>query len=103
MKGQGRLRIIAMCAGFVVLVNLLATEPQRTFGSPSTTWTVNSTADVDDGSCGGKSCTLREAINLSAGGDTINFDATIAGNTIYLGNKLIIDNDLIIDNQNKIK
>jgi CSLREA domain-containing protein len=49
------------------------------------TYTVNSTADTDDGVCDATNCTLREAINAAnahAGADTINF--SVSG-TITLG------------------
>jgi CSLREA domain-containing protein/uncharacterized repeat protein (TIGR01451 family) len=48
-------------------------------GGDPLTFTVNSTADTDDGSCTNGNCTLREAINRAnavAGTDTIGFSAS---------------------------
>ncbi|MBI2269500.1 MAG: CSLREA domain-containing protein, partial [Bacteroidetes bacterium] len=58
----------------------------------STPYTVNSANDVDDGTCDGTHCSLREAINaanLNAGFDVINFNLGAAGPyTINLGSAL---------------
>ncbi len=60
-------------------------------GDPAT-FTVNSTADTDDGSCTAGDCTLREAINRAnavAGHDTISFGFTGPGpHTITPGSQL---------------
>jgi len=106
MRAQGQLRIFAICAGFVVFVNFLTSEPLRIFGAPNTNWIVNSTVDADDGSCGGINCTLREAINLATSGDTINFDSSILPGTIIIDDtlgELTIDKDLTIRNTSKTK
>src|SRR2546422_2384548 len=55
--------------------SVLHTEASQTF-------TVNSTADTDDGTCNAANCTLREAINAAntnAGADTVNFNIPGAG------------------------
>jgi CSLREA domain-containing protein len=63
------------------------------------TFTVNSTADISDGTCDATDCSLREAIeeaNASAGSDTIVFDLGV-NPTINLGSDLPqIDGDLDI-------
>ncbi len=50
--------------------------------APIATFTVNSTNDVNDGTCNAAHCSLREAIiaaNAAAGSDTINFNIAGAG------------------------
>lgn len=59
------------------------------FPSFALTYTVNSTADTDDGSCTAalNGCTLREAINAangSAGLDTIDFAIPVQAPTPFL-------------------
>jgi CSLREA domain-containing protein len=63
------------------------------------TITVNTLVDENDGALGqGAGDSLREAIALAAPGDTIVFDATIAGGTLSLTNgELLVDKELIID------
>ena len=59
---------------------------------------VNSTADPgSDLICDDAECTLREAIEVAAGGDTITFDTDLAGDVITLGAVLNISKDLTID------
>jgi CSLREA domain-containing protein len=57
-------------------------------GGVSQTYLVNSTNDPGDGTCNAAECTLREAINSAnaniGGTDQINFDASLAGQTITL-------------------
>lgn len=61
------------------------------------TFIVNSTNDPGDGTCDVTECTLREAItaaNATADDDIINFDASLAGQTITLnGTDLDIDDN----------
>jgi CSLREA domain-containing protein len=71
-------------------------------------FTVNSNADTDDGSCdalgsgiGNQDCTLREAINAAnahSGADTITFASGLSGATITLGSTLpAISDELTVD------
>ncbi len=47
------------------------------------TFTVNSTADTDNGGCDAAiDCTLHEAVRYASDGDTVNFAASLAGQTI---------------------
>ena len=63
------------------------------------TFTVNTAADHDDGTCNVADCTLREAINAvnaGAGGDTISFSISGAGvHTINLTSALPILNKTV--------
>jgi fibronectin-binding autotransporter adhesin len=55
------------------------------------TFTVNSTADMGDGTCDATECTLREAVtaaNATAGADTIDFDLTGTSPKITLASPL---------------
>jgi CSLREA domain-containing protein len=45
------------------------------FVTVPTLFTVNSTADTDDGVCDATNCTLREAINAAGNDDLINFSS----------------------------
>ena len=56
--------------------------------APSATYTVNSTADTDDGTCDATNCTLREAINAAnanSNADTIEFNIGSGTPTIAVG------------------
>lgn len=66
---------------------------------PATTGIVTSNDDAEDGQCNATHCSLREAISLASDGDTITFDAGLAGQTITLGSALpqIIVANLTID------
>ena len=57
---------------------------------------VTKTADTNDGVCNAD-CSLREAIAAASTGDTITFDSSLAGQTIYLTSTLLIDKGLTID------
>ena len=63
----------------------------------ATTWTVNTTADSNDGSCG-STCSLRDAITAANAdsGDTIQFDPSVTGGTITLGSTLSIATNMTI-------
>lgn len=52
---------------------------------------VDTLADDESDGCAANNCTLREAITDATAGDTITFDASIAGGTITLGSELSID------------
>jgi CSLREA domain-containing protein len=59
--------------------------------SAAQTFTVNTTADTDDGACNPAQCTLREALNAAnqnAGSDTINFQIDSGVQTITLASPL---------------
>ena len=61
---------------------------------------VNSTTDPGDGKCDDTQCTLREAIQVAANGDTITFNSpTMSGNTITLGSSSTFEivKDLTLD------
>ncbi len=68
-----------------------------------TTWTVNTTDDVDDGTCNGTHCSLREAINSAnnnLGANNIQFNIPGPGqHTISLNSLLppISNNNTIVD------
>ena len=62
-------------------------------------FTVNTTADHDDGVCGTADCTLREAINASngaAGANAITFAANVIGTITLTGGELAITDTLRI-------
>lgn len=62
------------------------------------TYTVNTNLDEEDGSCSDGDCSLRDAIQIAASGDTIDFDTSLAGQTITLTiDQLTVDKDLTID------
>ena len=64
----------------------------------ATTWNVNDSGDAGDGTCDVSDCTLRDAIDESADGDTIVFDAGISGDTITLtGGSLRVEYAITID------
>jgi CSLREA domain-containing protein len=102
MNGTRAYRSFLFFIGLLIMATLLASAPARTTAAPSTAWIVNSVDDTDDGSCDSKDCTLREAVNLSTSGDSINFASSIAGSTIILTSELTIDKDLVIVNKNLI-
>ena len=60
-------------------------------------WTVNKTADTNDGTCDKFDCSLREAIAVSGSGDTIRFSSSLSDAVITLNSTLVLDNNLIID------
>ena len=69
--------------------------------APATTFTVNSTDDMDDGTCNGAHCSLREAINAAngaAGADSIAFTLPPSATITLGGTQLpIITDTLTID------
>lgn len=64
------------------------------------TLTVTTTADTDDAVCDSQ-CSLREAIEVAAAGDTIIFARELRGGTIQLERTLQIKKRLTIDGPNK--
>ncbi|MGF1473563.1 MAG: CSLREA domain-containing protein [Rubrobacteraceae bacterium] len=88
-----------------LLALVLVTLVLVLFASPAQagTLTVTSTGDSGDGSCTASSCTLRDAVDSAASGDTIEFESDMAGGTISLtkqsgavASALVIDKDLTI-------
>ena len=54
-------------------------------------------ADPGTGGCDSTECTLREAITAAAGGDNIDFDASLSDDTIAIATPLTIGKNLNID------
>ncbi|MDD2922727.1 MAG: CSLREA domain-containing protein, partial [Anaerolineales bacterium] len=77
-----------------LLFSALSAQPTRA----AAIWTVNSTADSWDGVCDAADCTLREAVNLSATGDTIDFNLTYP-NTITLGGAITVADEVVVDGE----
>ncbi len=73
-------RLLLLIVTFIVLIQaVLAFDADA---SPNARYTVNATADTDDGTCDAINCTLREAINAAnahAGRDTIAFSISGSG------------------------
>ncbi|HLO32553.1 MAG TPA: choice-of-anchor Q domain-containing protein [Anaerolineales bacterium] len=67
----------------------------RTLAEP-TTLVVTKTTDTNDGVCD-PDCSLREAIAVAVAGDTVIFDASLAGQIISLTSEISIDKNLLID------
>jgi CSLREA domain-containing protein len=83
------------CWRFAVLALALISAAAAQAGSIANVM-VTKTADTNDGVCDAD-CSLREAIATAAGGDTIGFDAALAGTTIHLGDELMLLQQVIID------
>ncbi len=67
--------------------------------TPAATITVNTVADENDHSCADGDCSLRDAIEIAAAGDTIVFAPALSGQTITLtlGTLVIWDKSITID------
>lgn len=78
----------------LIVISILAALGMQT-AAHAATLTVNTLTDENDGSCSDGDCSLRDAIAVTAIGDTINFGVTGAI-TLTLG-QLAIDKDLIIN------
>lgn len=76
-------RQLLWCLAFFALLLLI---PRPTQAAPRLTFTVNSTADTDDGTCNAANCTLREALNAA---NTAGAPALIAFNIPGSGVKTI--------------
>jgi uncharacterized repeat protein (TIGR01451 family)/CSLREA domain-containing protein len=92
------LTVIALAAGLTAFSTAGATSSAL----QATVFTVNSTADTNDGDCTAADCTLREAIikaNATSGTDTIAFDlAGTAPHTISPGSALpAVSESVVID------
>lgn len=76
-------RLLAFTARAMFVSILLTAAPVW-----AATWTVNAVDEplggIDSASCTSITCTLRDAINVSASGDTIQFAAALDGQTIAL-------------------
>jgi CSLREA domain-containing protein len=72
---------------FVILFLLMSSVGIQTARAASLV--VNSTDDIDDGACNATHCSLREAVNYAASGDTITF--SVSG-TITLTSQITFDN-----------
>jgi CSLREA domain-containing protein len=98
------LRALTLLVASVMAASLLLLliGPGLSPAHAATTITVNSSADPGDGICDATECTLREAIDAAATGDTIIFSPTLNGSTITLSSfgSLDIMNDLTIDGSN---
>jgi CSLREA domain-containing protein len=84
----------------VVVIAMMAFFNPAPASAHAATLTVNSLADPGNGTCDATECTLREAIDAAASGDTITFDPSLAGGTITLTATLKIDKDLTLDGSN---
>lgn len=58
--------------------------------------TVNTVADENDHSCGDGDCSLRDAVELAASGDTITFNLTYPASIILTGGQIVIGKNLAI-------
>ena len=96
MTKQIRLTTVLILPVFIAVGLLLGGYISTALAAPAATWTVNTLIDEAD-ACNVGDCSLREAINEAAAGDTIVF--SVAG-TIVLDpfeGDLLIDKDLTID------
>lgn len=84
----------------VVVIAMMAFFNPAPASAHAATLTVNSLADPGNDACDDTECTLREAINVAASGDTITFDPSLAGGTLILTATLKIDKDLTLDGSN---
>jgi CSLREA domain-containing protein len=94
---RGRIIIVSLFLPFFALaIFLLLFMVFLPSQAANSIYTVNSTADTNDGSCNANNCTLREAIlaaNDNPGGDTINFSLPPNATIVLNGSELpaIID------------
>ncbi|MHB8628919.1 MAG: hypothetical protein ACYDBJ_19480 [Aggregatilineales bacterium] len=72
---------LGLAGGLLCLLALGVLTPQTAV--QASTLTVFSTAD-GGGTCPGATCTLRQAVLSASSGDTINFDPSLNGQTIFL-------------------
>src|SRR5262245_29240619 len=78
---------------FILFIGMLGIQvPKPVLAA---TLIVTSTNDIDSGS-------LRQAIFDAVSGDTITFNASLAGQTITLGSTLVVDKNLTIDGSSLI-
>lgn len=86
------MKFFFFCAIFAVLFS--------TFNSRAAVLTVTTLADTNDSVCDAH-CSLREAIDRAAGGDTVVFARDLRGGTIQLASTLLIQRRITIDGPNK--
>jgi len=70
----------------LIVTLILALLAASASAAPATVYTVDTTTDEADGSCSDGDCSLRDAINLAVGGDTIQFALALPATiTLTLG------------------
>jgi hypothetical protein len=86
------------CAVFFSTAMLVLAQPAHLIPTAPATWTVNTTADPGAPTCA-VTCSLRAAVNASAPGDIIVFNAAVFSvpQTIILGRQIEISQSLTID------
>lgn len=95
MKAYFQSRITLTLILTLTLAGLLGMNPAP---AGATTFVVDTVVDESDGSCADGDCSLRDAINIAAPGDTIVFAADLSGQTIALTiGQLDINRNLTID------
>ena len=95
MKTTWKPRTTLLLALSLALACLLGIEPAPIHAA---IFTVNTSADEQDNTCSDGDCSLRDAINIAATGDTIVFAPALSGRTIALTlGQLNISKGLTID------
>ena len=97
-RGPGRVAAAAALLSAVAVALLVWTVGMPATHVQAATYTVNAADDVDDGSCDGSHCSLREAINAANASVDNDVIAVGVGGPIVLTGPLptITDDDLII-------
>ncbi len=85
---------IRMCLAMTLAFSVVMTLPPQM--ARADTLTVNITADENDGSCSDGDCSLRDAIQVAASSDTINFSLSYPAVITLSSGHLVIDNNLTI-------
>lgn len=88
------LRFGIVCSLMLAVIAIL--PPRSVAAATPKTWVVTVTHDRTSNLCDAE-CTLREAYNYAAAGDTITFAANLTGAAIYLESPLAISKDVTID------
>lgn len=100
-QGKERfLRAFHRLAVQILLVALILSTLGVTSVRAATTWTITNLADGSPtpGNCPSPvNCRLRDAIFHASAGDTIDFAASLSGQTIYLSSTLTLFQDVTID------
>ena len=81
----------AGAARTIVAAAILMALPQP---AQALDWAVNTLDDLDDGTCDGTHCSLREALASLGSNDTVSFDFTSTGQTTFT---IAINSGLLID------
>ena len=95
-----RLRLESLEERTLLAVTAGLAETAAPLAAPTgaTNWVVNTTADPSSWDTADDILSLREAIGRAQAGDTITFDASLAGRTITLsGSELSVDKGITID------